>query len=313
MRDKMQRRIWLSLLQLFVFASSLVAFQNYYVIEKAIDGRTLQVRTLGAVTLANTTGAETSEAARAALQMLVGQMLRVDGDASAAKVYLADGSLLNEKIATIAGTQSVAPQHVRPSVDAQWISEAIAHGARQKGREQGLDMQDSGQSFLAAMNQSNGSQAGTSTGFSIVAYTPITWIRQLSSNAAKQYQSLAPADLEDDDLRAVLRVFVQPDKPTFVTAQGMAGTSSVEHVVLRDDARKAVAQPISKEPTTEEVANAMGGRQILQGLVAVFKLADVAAVRGPRGDGEFFITVIGATGEEKDFKVKKKHFPRLPY
>ena len=71
-----------------------------------------------------------------------------------------------------------------------------------------------------------------------------------------------------------------------------------------------VIQPISKEITTEEVSNAMGGRATFQGLVLKFSMADLAEIRG--GDGEFFITVIGNTTEEKDFKVKKKHFERLP-
>lgn len=310
----MLHRSSLLLLLLIALTSLTLGAQNYYIIEKAVDGRSLQVRSLGVVTLAGTEGAEDSEAALAALQMLVGQMLRVDGEPAAAKVYLADGSLLNERITTIAGTTALVAASAAPRpADEPWIADAIAIGAKQKGREQGLDMQDTGQGFLAAINQSNGSQVGTSTGFSIVAYTPVTWVRQLSSNAAKQYQALAPSDLEDSDMAAVFRVYVQPDRPTFVTGDGMIGASSVEHVVLRDSGRKAVVQPVSKEATTEEVANAMGGRQVLQGLVAMFDLADLAAVRGPRGDGEFFITVIGTTGEEKDFKVKKKHFARIPY
>ena len=46
-------------------------------------------------------------------------------------------------------------------------------------------------------------------------------------------------------------------------------------------------------------------------LQALFSLDDFRRLRGSN-DQEFFITVIGAFGEEKDFKVKKKHFEHLP-
>jgi hypothetical protein len=48
---------------------------------------------------------------------------------------------------------------------------------------------------------------------------------------------------------------------------------------------------------------------VFQGVMAQFSLAGLAAVRG--GSGEFFITAIGAGREEKNFKVKPKHFSSL--
>ena len=56
----------------------------------------------------------------------------------------------------------------------------------------------------------------------------------------------------------------------------------------------------------------MGGRATFEGLRLKFQLSDVRELRGARGDREFFITIIGASGEEKNFKVKKKHFDDLP-
>jgi hypothetical protein len=49
-----------------------------------------------------------------------------------------------------------------------------------------------------------------------------------------------------------------------------------------------------------------------QGIVAKFSLDAVRELRGPNGDKEFLIVVIGAE-KEREFKVKQKHFERLPY
>jgi hypothetical protein len=46
-----------------------------------------------------------------------------------------------------------------------------------------------------------------SKGQSIV-YTPITWIRQLASDAAKEYRPFTIADVREDDKAPVLRVVV---------------------------------------------------------------------------------------------------------
>lgn len=188
------------------------------------------------------------------------------------------------------------------------ITEAIAVGSRGRGREHGLRLLDSGQQFAAALTANSFSQG--SEGFSLRAYTPIAWLRQLAGDAAKEYRTLSIAELTPENTEPVLRVFVNPDTPNTVSARGMAGTSSVRHVVLRDEQRRIVIQPLSKEPFAVEAANAMGGRANFEGVVAKFAMDALREVRG--SDGEFFITVIGSTGEEKNFKVKKKHFERLP-
>ena len=112
-------------------------------------------------------------------------------------------------------------------------------------------------------------------------------------------------DLTDDATEPVLRLVVFPDTPNTVTAQGMQGTSSVQHVVLRDEPKRIVIQPTFKEPFSEETSNAMGGKATFQGLQVKFPLDALREIRGSRGDREFFITVIGSSGEEKDFKVKR--------
>jgi hypothetical protein len=47
-------------------------------------------------------------------------------------------------------------------------------------------------------------------------------------------------------------------------------------------------------------------------MVAYFDMDEVIRISSLDKKGEFFIVVIGTTGEEKKFKVKTKHFERLP-
>jgi hypothetical protein len=193
------------------------------------------------------------------------------------------------------------------------VNGAIATGLKDKGRNHALDLQDSGKSFMAAMSRldTSGNSAPSSAGFSLQIYTPISWIEQQAANAAKEYRSFAASDVTDDMRESVLRVIVNPDTPTQVTAEGMRGTQSVSHVVLRDESKAIVVQPTFKEPFTKEVSNAMGGKAVYQGVLVKFPLDAVKELRGKNGDREFFVTVIG-DNKERDFKVKKKHFERLP-
>ena len=91
----------------------------------------------------------------------------------------------------------------------------------------------------------------------------------------------------------------------------MQGTSSAEHVVLRDEGKRLVVQPISKEPFTDTISSALRD-MAYQGIVAKFSIDDLKELRGPKADGEFLIVVIGAGTTEKEFRVKQKHFVRLP-
>ena len=189
------------------------------------------------------------------------------------------------------------------------VDQAIRLGTQRKGRPQGLVLVDSAQQFAAALGTAG---AKSKNGFHLLVYTPLAWIQQLASDAAKEYRHFDEADVPEEAAEQVLRVVAYPDTPNTVTATGMAGTSSVRHVVLRDEARRIVVQPTFKEEFTEETSNAMGGHATFTGLRLKFSMDAVRELRGPNGDREFFITVIGTSGEEKDFRVKKKHFDDLP-
>ena len=201
-----------------------------------------------------------------------------------------------------AQTQTLTDQHK---------ADAVRTGTKAKGKLTGLSLLDSGATWANALSATSANPGGTgSTGFSLRVYTPMTWIEQLASNAAKEYRPFTLSDITEEMLEPVLRVIVHPDTPSTLTAAGMAGTSSAEHVVLRDENKRLVVQPTSKDPFTETASSALRD-MAYQGIVAKFPLDALRELRGPKGDKEFFIIVVGARSE-KVFKVKEKHFERLP-
>lgn len=196
------------------------------------------------------------------------------------------------------------------SLTDEQIESAVAAGSKAKGKHHGLVLRDSAQSFAAALG-STGDGVTASSGFWLEAYTPLSWIQQQAAAAAKEYRTMSTQDVGAELREPVFRVVVHPDTPNTVTSRGMSGTTSVQHVVLRDESRRVVVQPTWKEAFEQEVKNAMGATITFGGLNAKFSMDDLREIRGPRGDGEFFITVIGSSGEEKNFKVKRKHFDEL--
>ena len=209
----------------------------------------------------------------------------------------------------IIASWGVALSGQRATLTQQDIDQATAQGLKEKGKEQGLDMRDTLAAVSAALDQADSKSKGSETGFSLAVYTPLTWIRQQASQAAKEYRPFTPGDVKEELLEPMLRVIVYPSTPTMNTAQAARWASSVQHVVLRDESRKIVIQPTYKEPFTQGSSS----RETYQGLQAKFPLDALREIRGSNGKGEFFITVIGSgRNSEKDFKVKTKHFERLP-
>jgi hypothetical protein len=191
-------------------------------------------------------------------------------------------------------------------------ADAIRIGVKEKGGLTGLALADSGRAFGNALASMNNPYATTDgTGFSLRVYTPKTWVAQLASNSAKEYKPFTVDDVTEEMLEPVLRVVVYPDKPTTLNGKGMNGASSAEHVLLQDENKGSVVQPMSKEPFTDTASSALRD-MAFQGIVAKFPLDAVRELRGPKGDQEFLIVVVGEGKKEKVFKVKEKHFARLP-
>ena len=186
----------------------------------------------------------------------------------------------------------------------QEIEKIISEGMKLKGGESGLQMEDFSNAFLSGLS------GGSGTGFKVTIYTPVTWIKKQASSAAKEYKGFSTSDVTGEMRKPVLRVIAYPNTPTSVTAKGMIGTSSVEHVVLRDSKKQIAIQPIHTESFDSEVANAMGGKKAFRGIRAEFQLEDLKKIRSLDKKQEFFITVVGES-VEKNFKVKKDDSPFL--
>jgi hypothetical protein len=199
----------------------------------------------------------------------------------------------------------------KATLSADDIQTALAVGTKAKGRPQGLVLRDSSTGLINAIANTDTNptivEQGTA-GFWLEAYTPTTWIQQQASNAAKESRTLTPADVGPELSEPVFRVVAYPDLPNSNLAKDVAHASSVQSVVLRDEAKKIVIQPISKEAFTKAAPNVLV-KDSFGGLTAKFPIDALKEIRGPKG--EFIITIIGARGAEKDFKVKEKHFKGL--
>jgi hypothetical protein len=199
----------------------------------------------------------------------------------------------------------------RHGLSADTIAAAILVGHRQESRAQGLGFLDTGQTWTQLVTPS-GTGPKASTGFRLRLHTPLAWIRQLASDAAREYRRFTLDEVTEEMTQPVLRVTAYSTPPDIVTAGGTAGKSWVRHVVLRSRSKDVIVQPLSKEAYSEHVVNALGGRAVSEGLRLTFPIDAVRELRGPLGDAEFFITVIVASGEETNLKVTKKHFADLP-
>ncbi len=220
-------------------------------------------------------------------------------------------------------TSAEPPPAPAPYANALWlpiitdteVSGAILEGTRERGKEQGLRLQDIEQLIAAGFVMSdpnNVMKYGANSGFSVLLYTPISWIRQQASASAKLYRPYIDEDVTAQMRTDYVLVAIAPDTPYYATPGSMAQATSVEHVVLRDVDRKIAVQPANQGPYDVDLGNPYGAAVRFTGMVAAFHLQDLFRVRGPKGDAEFFITVIGTNGTERDFKVKRKHFGRLP-
>jgi len=193
------------------------------------------------------------------------------------------------------------------------IEAAFRNGRAERGKSLALTLRDTGRGLMNALN-TLADEPTEGSGFWVEIHTPLTWLAQLSSDAAKDYRDVSRGDLEPDDLAAVLRVTVHPDMPDRVSRSGMRQSASVEHVVIRPKDRKdaRVLQPLSLRRFDETAVGRHGRTASFAGVEAIFDLDSVARVRDQARDGEFDVIVIGSGDREKTFSVKKKHFERLP-
>jgi hypothetical protein len=176
----------------------------------------------------------------------------------------------------------------------QQQAEAVRQGLAMKGAIAGVGLSEASSSAASAPS---GSTSPPST-LSVRLYTPRTWIEQQASDAAKQGRPFTARDITADMLEPVLRVVAHATEAAPLSGRGAPGGSAAEHVVLRDDSRRLVVQPLSKAPWPDSPASAASVRAA-QGLVATFPLADVRELSGPNNDRELLIVVVGYGGRSE--------------
>jgi hypothetical protein len=193
-------------------------------------------------------------------------------------------------------------------LSAETIASAIALAHRQQGSGRGLRLLDSGAPWTRLL--SGGAESPSAVRLQI--HTPLSWIQQLAADAAREARRFDVDDVTEEMTQPVLRITALANMTNAATTPGRTPRPWMRHIVLRGDARSAVVQPLSKEAFSEHVVNATGQQAVFEGLRLTFPMNAVRKLRGPRGDGDFVIAVIGTGGEEKDLKITKQHFVDLP-
>ena len=188
------------------------------------------------------------------------------------------------------------------------IATAIAAARRDRGNARGLRLLDTGQPWTDVVPRATES----SSTVRLQVFTPLAWIQQQASDAAREARGFGVADVTDAMTQPVLRITAFSNLTNAAAAAGRTRRPWVRHVILRGTSRTAVVQPLSKEAYSEHLLNAGGGEVVLEGLRLTFPMDAVRKLRGPRGDGEFVIAVIGPSGEEKALRITRQYFSELP-
>ena len=187
---------------------------------------------------------------------------------------------------------AVAARQLQGSLDDAAVERAIRSGA---SGIPPLELTDRGGLF-----------SGAGSGYRLILYTPLSWIAHLAETATAEGEALSATEIGNEDRAPLLRVFASPSAPTVGSSRNRS--SSVLTVTLFDARRRRSLQPLETRPFTAR-HRALLGSGALAGLEATFLLSDLETLRG--AGREFFVRVDG-TGYTKDFKIKRKHFNRLP-
>lgn len=181
------------------------------------------------------------------------------------------------------------------------IVAAIAQGTKSNGRTQGLELFDPGPKWIHELQKHqdllgcDSDDADDSTGFRITAYTPFTWIAEQASQAAGERRSFTEKDVTADMLRPVFRV------RAFASDNQQEKNPGISEILIVDLSQQQYLQPDMHESFDNH------GQK---GLYAEFSLEYLPQLT--QKDTEFFIRVTGNNGQQKQFKIKKKHFHKLP-
>jgi len=170
-------------------------------------------------------------------------------------------------------------------------------------------IQDSGMKWSPLeLSDRGGLFSGAGRGYRIVVYTPKSWIAHLAAQATAVGHALSLADVALEARSPWLRVVASPSAPAMGSSREQS--SEVQRVFILDSRRRRRLSPLMGRLFNQSHRVILGAARSLRGIEATFRLAELDALRGGNG-GEFFVRVEGAR-YSKDFKIKRKHFARLP-
>lgn len=157
----------------------------------------------------------------------------------------------------------------------------------------------------------SGSRMDT-TGFVVEVFTPYSWIQRVASLRATGGSGMTTEEVTTGMKEPVLRILCHPNTPVS-SQEGVVGVE-VERVTLRSTAKKEyeVIEPSQTERLAKPARVGTVFVTDIGPLLAYFPMEDVLRIAKLDRKGEFYIDIVSSTGEEKDFKVKTKHFSRLP-
>jgi hypothetical protein len=142
------------------------------------------------------------------------------------------------------------------------------------------------------------------SGFTVLIYTPKQWIEYNAALAHKHMRPFGPGDVTQDMRSSLLHVVALPSTPDSLNARNMSAASGVSHIVVCDNTRKIIIQPVVEQSHDVITSSALRDANYIS-MAAAFNTEEVKQLLG-QGQDEWYIVVVGANDSRKFFKVKSK-------
>jgi hypothetical protein len=148
--------------------------------------------------------------------------------------------------------------------------------------------------------------ASATNGFSVIVYSAFHWIEYQAALAHHQMRPFTARDVTPEMRADVVRVVALPNTPANLNGRGIAASSGVARVVICDMSKTVTVQPLSEQASTVTSDSALRSKDYTS-MASSFNRAEVEALRSKDKRGEFYVVVIGESGERKFFNLKQKY------
>ena len=145
-------------------------------------------------------------------------------------------------------------------------------------------------------------------GYTLSIFTPTTRIIHLTQIKAAKYLEVSPEEFSDDAKSGVITVICYPH--TQVNGFKKRPYAASHIVILSNEKKPEVIQPLSLNPLPVKYSNLRGASFHFNTLIAKFPISEVERLSQKSKSGSIYIEVIG--GIRKKFKLTKKYWKKLP-